>query len=64
MLMAAGCSVNHHNMYGQTPTEMAANAGHQQIVLVLMQSQLLMQADVFVHLKKLISAKIIMQVFS
>ena len=47
MLIAAGCSVNHHNMYGQTPTEMAANAGHQQIVLVLMQSQLLMQADVF-----------------
>ena len=38
MLVAAGCTVNSQNMYGQTPIKMAANAGHKRVVLELMQS--------------------------
>ena len=46
-LITAGCSVNQHNMYGQTPIDMAANADHQQIVLQLMQSQHASQNDMY-----------------
>ena len=46
-LMTAGCSVNQHNMYGNTPIEMATNAGHQEIVMELMQSQFTLLPDVF-----------------
>ena len=34
-------------MHGQTPVEMATNAGHQQIIMELMQSQSTLQTDVF-----------------
>ena len=45
-LIAAGCSVNQLNMYEQTPIEVAANAGHQQIVLELMhQPQSMLQTN-------------------
>ena len=43
MLMAAGCSVAHCNMYGQTPMEVAINAGHKQTIVELMKSQFTMQ---------------------
>ena len=46
-LITAGCSVNQHNMHGQTPINMAANADHQQIVLQLMQSQHTLQNDMY-----------------
>ena len=45
--MTAGCSVNQLNMYGHTPIETATNAGHQEIVMELMQSQLTLQANLF-----------------
>lgn len=37
--MKAGCAVAHYNMYGQTPMDMAINAGHKQTIMELMKSQ-------------------------
>ena len=53
-LITAGCSVNQHNMYGQAPIDMAANANHQEVVLELMKS---LQTDHDVFFKQISQCK-------